>query len=127
MLRVMVLVSGGGTNLQAIIDAVAAGTITNAEIVGVLSNNKTVKSLERAKNAGIPAVSVSPNRCLYRLSFTRLLFPLPLTPVTHTSIPSGMETVRFLRLLTLAPRTVRYFPFPFRRTDGTGMDSFPER
>ena len=60
MLRVMVLVSGGGTNLQAIIDAVAAGTITNVEIVGVLSNNKTVKSLERARNAGIPAVSVSP-------------------------------------------------------------------
>ena len=60
MLRVVVLVSGGGTNLQAIIDAVNAGKIQNAEIVGVLSNNKTVKSLERAKTAGIPAVSVSP-------------------------------------------------------------------
>jgi phosphoribosylglycinamide formyltransferase-1 len=60
MLRVVVLVSGGGTNLQAIIDAVAAGRITNAELVGVISNNKTVKSLERARNAGIPAISVSP-------------------------------------------------------------------
>ena len=60
MLRVLVLVSGGGTNLQAIIDSVAAGGITNAELVGVISNNKTVKSLERARNAGIPAVSVSP-------------------------------------------------------------------
>lgn len=60
MLRVLVLVSGGGTNLQAIIDAVEAGTITNTQLVGVISNNKTVKSLERAKNAGIPAVSVSP-------------------------------------------------------------------
>ncbi len=60
MLRVIVLVSGGGTNLQAIIDAVEAGTISNAKLVGVISNNKTVKSLERAKNAGIPACSVSP-------------------------------------------------------------------
>ncbi len=60
MLRIVVLVSGGGTNLQAIIDSVAAGRITNTEIVGVISNNKTVKSLERARNAGIPAVCVSP-------------------------------------------------------------------
>ena len=60
MLRILVLVSGGGTNLQAIIDGVAAGKITNTEIIGVISNNKTVKSLERARNAGIPAVSVSP-------------------------------------------------------------------
>lgn len=60
MLRVLVLVSGGGTNLQAIIDGIAAGRITNASLVGVLSNNKTVKSLERARLAGIPAVSISP-------------------------------------------------------------------
>ena len=60
MLRIAVLVSGGGTNLQAIIDAIAAGKVTNAQIVGVISNNKTVKSLERARNAGIPAVCVSP-------------------------------------------------------------------
>ena len=60
MLRVLVLVSGGGTNLQAIIDAKNAGKITGAEIVGVISNNKTVRSLERAANAGITACSVSP-------------------------------------------------------------------
>ena len=60
MLRVLVLVSGGGTNLQAIIDAKNEGKITGVELVGVISNNKTVKSLERARNAGIPAVSVSP-------------------------------------------------------------------
>lgn len=60
MLRVVVLVSGGGTNLQAIIDAVGNGVISNVELVGVISNNKTVKSLERARNAGLPAVSVSP-------------------------------------------------------------------
>ena len=58
--RIAVFVSGGGTNLQAIIDAIAAGKVKNAQIVGVISNNKTVKSLERAQNAGIPAVCVSP-------------------------------------------------------------------
>lgn len=60
MLRVLVLVSGGGTNLQAIIDSMAAGNITNAVLVGVISNNKTVKSLDRARAAGIEAASVSP-------------------------------------------------------------------
>ena len=51
MLRVVVCVSGGGTNLQAIIDAVADGTITNTELVGVISNNYGVRALERAKKA----------------------------------------------------------------------------
>ena len=60
MLRVCVCVSGGGTNLQAIMDAVDAGKITNAEIVRVISNNKTAYALERAKNHGIDAVAVSP-------------------------------------------------------------------
>ncbi len=60
MLRIVVLVSGGGTNLQAIIDAVGAGKITNTEITAVISNNKGVKSLERAENAGIPAFCISP-------------------------------------------------------------------
>lgn len=69
MLKVVVLVSGGGTNLQAIIDAVEAGTITNVELAGVISNNKTVKSLERARNAGIPAISVSPKDYADRVAF----------------------------------------------------------
>lgn len=73
MLRVVVLVSGGGTNLQAIIDAVKSGGITNAELVGVLSNNKTVKSLERAKNAGIPAICVSPKDFADRAAFNEAL------------------------------------------------------
>jgi phosphoribosylglycinamide formyltransferase-1 len=60
MLRVGVLVSGGGTNLQAIIDAIEAGNITNAKIEVVISNNKNAYALERAKNHGISAVCVSP-------------------------------------------------------------------
>ena len=55
MLRVAVLVSGGGTNLQAIIDAVENGTITNTELVGVISNNKNAYALKRAGNHKITA------------------------------------------------------------------------
>ena len=73
MLRVVVMVSGGGTNLQAIIDGVASGTITNTVLAGVISNNKMVKSLERAKQAGIPAVSVSPGEYRDRESFNSAL------------------------------------------------------
>ncbi|MCM1326676.1 MAG: phosphoribosylglycinamide formyltransferase [Bacteroidales bacterium] len=69
MLRVLVLVSGGGTNLQAVIDGIAAGTVTNTELVAVISNNKTVKSLERARAAGVPAVSVSPKDFADREAF----------------------------------------------------------
>ena len=55
MLKLAVLVSGGGTNLQAILDAIDAGTITNAEVSVVISNNAGAYALERAKNKGIDA------------------------------------------------------------------------
>ena len=58
--KIAVFVSGGGTNLQAIIDGVEAGTITNTEIVGVISNNKNAFALERAKKHGISAECISP-------------------------------------------------------------------
>jgi len=60
MLKILVCVSGGGTNLQAIMDGVTNGTITNTEIVGVLSNNKKAYALERAKKANIKSYCVSP-------------------------------------------------------------------
>lgn len=60
MLKICVLVSGGGTNLQAIIDRIADNTITNTEICGVISNNHDAYALERAKTHGIPARCISP-------------------------------------------------------------------
>ena len=60
MLRLAVLVSGGGTNLQAILDAIDNGTITNAKVEVVISNNKNAYALERAKNHGIEAICISP-------------------------------------------------------------------
>lgn len=73
MLRTVVLVSGGGTNLQAIIDAVADGRVSNTELVGVISNNKGVKSLDRAKAAGIPAYCISPKDYADRAKFNQAL------------------------------------------------------
>lgn len=69
MLRVVVLVSGGGTNLQAIMDAVDNGTITNTEIVGVISNNKNAYALERAAKRGVKNMCVSPKDFASRAEF----------------------------------------------------------
>ena len=71
MLRVGVMVSGGGTNLQAILDAVEEGRITNAEIEVVISNNPGAYALERAKNHGIEAVCMSPKDYETRDDFNR--------------------------------------------------------
>ncbi len=60
MLKTVVCVSGGGTNLQAIIDGIAQEAIRNVQIVRVISNNRKAYALERARQAGIDAVCVSP-------------------------------------------------------------------
>ncbi len=61
MLRMAVLVSGGGTNLQAIIDSIGNGTVTNAEIAVVISNNRSAYALERAKQTTVSTrLCVSP-------------------------------------------------------------------
>ena len=67
------MVSGGGTNLQAIIDAVESGRITNTEIAAVISNNKGVYALERAKKAGIRDIVVSPKDYKERSEFNKAL------------------------------------------------------
>ena len=69
MLDVVVLVSGGGTNLQAIIDAVESGGITNTRIAGVISNNKNAYALEMAKKHGVESRCVSPKDFTSREEF----------------------------------------------------------
>ena len=71
MLRVGVMVSGGGTNLQAILDAVEEGRISNAEIEVVISNNPGAYALERARTHGIEAVCISPKEFESREAFNR--------------------------------------------------------
>ena len=73
MLRVLVCVSGGGTNLQAIIDAEKAGNLGDTKIVRVISNNPGAYALERAKAAGIEGVCVSPKEYEKREEFHKAL------------------------------------------------------
>ncbi|MCQ2517919.1 MAG: phosphoribosylglycinamide formyltransferase [Lachnospiraceae bacterium] len=73
MLKIAVCVSGGGTNLQAIIDGVASGVISNTEIVRVISNNPNAYALKRAEAAGIDAVCISPKTFETREEFNKAL------------------------------------------------------
>lgn len=73
MLKLAVLVSGGGTNLQAIIDGIERGEITNTQIAVVISNNPNAYALERAKKAGIPGVCISPKEYENREAFHKAL------------------------------------------------------
>ena len=73
MLKVLVMVSGGGTNLQAIIDSVENGTVTNTKIVGVISNNQNAYALKRADKHGIAAECVSPKNFENRAAFNEKL------------------------------------------------------
>lgn len=73
MLKVLVCVSGGGTNLQAIIDGTMNGKITNAKIVRVISNNRNAYALQRAKDAGIDALCISPKEYADRAQFNAAL------------------------------------------------------
>lgn len=73
MLKVGVLVSGGGTNLQAILDAIDAGRVKNAKVSFVFSNNANAYALERAKNAGIEAMALSPSSFETREEFNQAM------------------------------------------------------
>ena len=69
MLRIVVCVSGGGTNLQAILDAIDAGKITNVEVAAVISNNAAAKALVRAAEHDIPGILMSPKEYAGREAF----------------------------------------------------------
>lgn len=73
MLKIGVLVSGGGTNLQAILDAIDNGEITNAQVEIVISNNANAYALERARKHNIEAVCISPKQFSEREEFYKAL------------------------------------------------------
>ena len=77
MLKIVVLASGSGTNLQAMIDSIEKGEIWNTEIAMVISNNEKAYALVRARNCGIPAVCISPKDYPSREEFyKKLLFTI---------------------------------------------------
>ena len=95
MLKIAVLVSGGGTNLQAIIDAIDAGTITNAAIDIVISNNANAYALERAKQHGIEAMCLSPKSYETREQFNDAL--------TQTIVDRKIDLVVLAGYLVIIP------------------------
>lgn len=96
MKKAAVLVSGGGTNLQAIIDAKASGIIKNAEISLVISNNPSAYALTRAKNAGIKASCISPSEFDSREAFNKAL--------TDALIEAEVDLVVLAGFLVIIPR-----------------------
>ncbi len=95
MLKIAVLVSGGGTNLQAIIDAIDAGTITNTAIDIVISNNANAYALERAKKHGIEAMCLSPKSYETREQFNDAL--------TQTIVDRQIDLVVLAGYLVIIP------------------------
>lgn len=117
MLRIGVCVSGGGTNLQAIIDAVKDGSITNTSIEAVISNNADAYALERAKAAGIKAVCVSPKDYADRNQFNDALletvdsFGLDLIVLAGylVNIPEAMIRKYRNRIINIHPSLIPSF------------------
>ena len=117
MLRVAVLVSGGGTNLQAIIDAVKDGTITNTELVAVISNNANAYALTRAKENGIEALCISPKDYADRADFHKALLEkinelkvdLIVLAGYHVKIPEEMVHQYSHRLINIHPSLIPSF------------------
>ena len=102
MLKLAVLVSGGGTNLQSIIDSIADGRITNAEIKVVISNNKNAYALERAAKAGIPAKALSPKDFTGREAFNDALIQALIDSEADLVVLAGC-------LVVIPPKIVEHF------------------
>ncbi len=117
MLKIGVCVSGGGTNLQAIIDSVNSGSITNTKIEVVISNNADAYALERAKAAGINAVCVSPKDYSDREEFNAALleaidsFNLDLIVLAGylVNIPAQMIKKYTNRIINIHPSLIPSF------------------
>jgi phosphoribosylglycinamide formyltransferase-1 len=95
MLKIAVLVSGGGTNLQAILDAIDAGKITNAAVDVVISNNAGAYALERAKKHGVEAMCISPKSYESRDAFNEAL--------TETIVGRGIDLIVLAGYLVIIP------------------------
>lgn len=117
MLRIGVLVSGGGTNLQAVLDAIKDGTITNAEVSVVVSNNKNAYALKRAEDNEINHVCISPkefeNREVFYDAFMKTIdeFQLDLIVLAGflVGIPEAMIKKYRNRIINVHPSLIPSF------------------
>lgn len=117
MLKVVVCVSGGGTNLQAILDAIGAGIIQDTCIIAVISNNRNAYALERAKKAGIEGICLSPKDFADREAFNeafcekmRSLNPdLIVLAGFLVNIPPGMVADFPRRIINIHPSLIPAF------------------
>ena len=105
MLKLVVLVSGGGTNLQAIIDGIADGSIPNTEIKAVISNNKNAYALQRAKDHNIAAACVSPKDFADRAAFNQAL----LEKIKSYEIPEIMVDAYPNKIINIHPSLIPAF------------------
>ncbi len=103
MLRITVCVSGGGTNLQAIIDRIQDGTLRDVEIAEVISNNRGVRALDRAAAASVPGVCVSPSDYPDREAFNDALLAELQRSGCDLVVLAGF-------LVAIPPQVVRAFP-----------------
>ncbi len=102
-MKIAVLVSGGGTNLQAIIDSIADGTITNTEICLVYSNNPNAYAIERARKAGIPTAVKSPKEFANRADFNEALLKILVDAAPDLIVLAGC-------LVVIPEAVVKAFP-----------------
>ncbi|MBO5623297.1 MAG: phosphoribosylglycinamide formyltransferase, partial [Butyrivibrio sp.] len=102
-MRICVMVSGGGTNLQAIIDSINDGRITGTEICLVYSNNPNAYAIERAKKAGIPYIVKSPKEFENREDFNKALLQILLDAAPDLVVLAGC-------LVVIQKEVVRAFP-----------------
>ena len=91
--KIAVLVSGGGTNLQALLDAQAAGLLPHGKIALVVSSNEGAYALTRAANAGVPAETVSPKRCGGQAAFESALSDLLAAHEIDLIVLAGFLTI----------------------------------
>ncbi len=117
MLKVLACVSGGGTNLQAIIDGIKNGSIKDTEIIGVICNNAGAYALKRAEDNGIPGYVLSPKNFESRDEFNKAFLAkakeinpdLIVLAGFLVTIPEEMTKVYENRIINIHPSLIPSF------------------
>lgn len=104
--KIAVLVSGGGTNLQALIDAQKSGTITDGEIVLVISNKENAYALKRAESAGIPTETVLKSKLGSQEAFEEKIMSLLAESKTEIIVLAGFMSILSEKFTSAYPKRI---------------------